>query len=76
MCLICYYYYALILVMYLQVAYRFAPDTEPNTFGIDGTTGVITLLQALNFEDISSYEFYVEAYDFGDIRLTSNVSVT
>ncbi len=63
-----------IVYAFLQVRYRLA-EPMPDTFSIDAETGVISLARSLDFEDISSYQFVVEAYDRSVTSLTSNVTV-
>ena len=56
-----------------------APNTEQSivdTFSVNLGTGVITLLEPLDFEIRNLYRFYVEAFDLSAVPLTSNVSVT
>ena len=68
----------MMLNCYLQVEYFFVNQTEQevtDTFAIDVSSGVITLISSLNFESRNQYEFYVEARDLSDAPLTSNVSV-
>ncbi len=59
--------------------YRLPSGSEAgilSTFSVNGQSGVITLLNSLNFEDLERYDFYVEAIDGSDVPLSSNVTVT
>ena len=62
-----------------QVIYSLANDTSStttSTFSVDQLSGVITLLQTLDFETRQQYMFQVEARDNSSIPMSSFVTIT
>ncbi|XP_054698184.1 protocadherin gamma-A10-like [Grus americana] len=51
-------------------------DTASDRFQVDAETGVITLLQSLDFEEGDSYELEMQAEDGGGLYDTAKVAIT
>ncbi|XP_074408324.1 protocadherin gamma-A10-like [Zonotrichia albicollis] len=61
-----------------QVKYRFhkISDRASELFNLDSETGEITVKDDLDFEEISSHELEVQAYDGGELLDTAKVIIT